>query len=159
MLVKQLLELINFDKVKSIKIAAIVTVVGFIHSYLYMPYHTEKLFESREFNQMVRDAVKTNFADFQAKELSLELKLSEELSIPLHLVPHKISAVIKLSDSARRRYPEFEMYKKIIPVGIILNGTRIMYVDHKGLFRYPKEDSSGFFRYLNNGEKHYLYFK
>ena len=137
----------------------LLALIGFAHTYFYMPYHREKLLSDPYFKKMVTDRVDKDFREFKASELSFELKLSEETGIPLYKIPRKIAGVVKLADSAKALYPEINNAVRIIPIGIILNGKRIMYVDHRGRFRYPEEDSVGYYRFLNNGKKHYLYYK
>lgn len=159
MLVRELLELFNFDKLKALKTTTLIAVIGFLYHNFYLPYHIKQLMGSREFTNYVKERVEVEFGMYQAKELSFELKLSKESGIPLYMIPRKISGALRDLDSAKSLYPEIEQFTRIIPVGIILNGERVMYVDHRGRFRYPEEDSKGYFRFLENGKKHYLYLK
>lgn len=136
-----------------------VALLGFVHTYVYMPYHTRKLLDTPEFKEMVRKRVDQDMREHRLRDVSFELKLSEETDIPLYQIPRKVAGVIRMADSAKKMYPEIELYGKMIPIGLILNKGRLMYVDHKGRYRYPEEDEKGFYRYTSTEKKDYLYLK
>ena len=142
-------------------IVAIWGIAVWMHTKVYVPYLREQMRHDliKETRAELKDEI---LSEIMAKNLSLELKLSEEMDIPLYKVPFAIGRSVSITDSASRYYPLVRTVQRLEenkPVGLYLLGDKLRFRNLEGDFEPVRQDRTGVYRYGKDGKKLYIYLK
>jgi hypothetical protein len=148
--------------IKKFNVALIWGAVVWVHTQIYLPYIENKIAFNiqRGVVLSLKDSLRENIInEMVAKSLGLELRLAEELNIPLYKVTSRLTNTIFLVDSASKNIDLVGFVKEsksTIDCGLKVKGGNLYYLTSTNIFIPCYRDKKGVYYTDKNGAKTYV---
>lgn len=148
--------------VKKFNVAIIWGAVVWLHTQIYLPYIENKIAFNIQRGVVInlKDSLREQIInEMVAKSLGLELKLAEELNIPLYKVPSKLSNTVVMVDSAEKNINLVAFVREsqaTINCGLKIKNGKMFYLSSDNVYLPCYKDSKGIYYTNKNGSKIYV---
>lgn len=148
--------------IKKFNVALIWGAVVWVHTQIYLPYIENKIAFNIQRGVVLhlKDSLRENIInEMVAKSLGLELRLAEELNIPLYKVTSRLTNTIFLVDSASKNIDLVGFVKETkatINCGLKVKNGSLYYLSSANVFIPCYKDLNGIYYTDRNSSKIYV---